>query len=235
MVYVTGQPAELWSFWPPTFTFTKIGDLSCTQNPTHMTVDRNGTAWVVGNAKIYKTSTKDATCAPIPTWSPFSHLDFLDFALSFVGVTNNDTTLYLLGPITLAKFDIASGNFQYVGVPAVGSAGTAGDMTSNGDGTLYFLQDAPTVHTLFELDPSNANIKTKHTVNSNSGSPTSQALAFFGARFYAFENSVVYEYDPVTDTNKQIGTAPLQVTGAGQSTCVPETVVDAGTPPPPVQ
>ncbi len=38
MVYVTGEPAELWSFWPPTFTFTKIGDVTCT-SPTHMTVD----------------------------------------------------------------------------------------------------------------------------------------------------------------------------------------------------
>src|SRR5262252_7359955 len=48
LIYLTGVGAELWSFWPPTFTFTKIGTLTCTTYPTHMTVDRQGVAWVVG-------------------------------------------------------------------------------------------------------------------------------------------------------------------------------------------
>jgi hypothetical protein len=29
-IYITGQGAQLWSFWPPTFTFKLVGTLSCT-------------------------------------------------------------------------------------------------------------------------------------------------------------------------------------------------------------
>ena len=55
----------------------------------------------------------------------------------------------------------------------------------------------------------------------------SQALAFWGGVFYAFENDVIYAYDPAKRTTTSLGNAPLVVTGAGQSTCVPKT------PPPP--
>ncbi len=225
MVYITGEPAELWSFWPPTFTFKKIGNLTCTQSPTHMTVDRNGTAWVVdATGMIYKTSTKDATCAPAPKWTV--HAGFPDFAISLVGVKNTDTTLYLLGATDLASFDYATGTFKDIGPPAVASTG--GDMTSNGDGTLYFLQAYVSPHPLYNLNPANAMVIKTYTVQA-SGVGT-QALAYFGARFYAFENNVVNEYDPKTNGVKSLGTAPLTVTGAGQSTCVPQAPVDAGPP-----
>jgi|GEM_PF-3449278 len=228
MVYVTGQPAELWSFWPPTFTFTKIGNLTCTSNPTHMTVDRNGTAWVVGDGNVYQTSTKTAACSVAAKWQP--QASFSDFADSFVGVTNNDTSLFLLSQDTgqLGRFDIASGGFGVVGTPSVSAPG--GDMTSIGDGKLWFLEAYTSPHPLYEIDPATAMVV--KTQNVNAPGTGSQALAYFGARFYAFENNIVYEYDPAGNTIKTLGNAPLQVTGAGQSTCVPTVTVDAGTPPP---
>ena len=69
-IYITGEGAQLWSFWPPTFTFKLVGTLTCTTFPTHMTVDRTGTAWVVGGGNVYKTSTLNATCSTLGTWSP---------------------------------------------------------------------------------------------------------------------------------------------------------------------
>ena len=42
LIYVTGEGGALYSFWPPSFTFTFIGNLTCTTAPTHMTVDRHG-------------------------------------------------------------------------------------------------------------------------------------------------------------------------------------------------
>jgi hypothetical protein len=225
MVYITGMPAELWSFWPPTFTFKKIGTLTCTSSPTHMTVDRTGTAWVVdATGMIYKTSTKDATCAPAAKWTP--HAGFPDFAISLVGVKNTDTTLYLLGATDLASFDYATGAFKDIGPPPVPSTG--GDMTSNGDGTLYFLEAYVSPHPLYELKPTNAAVMKTYTVQATGIG--SQALAYFGGRFYAFEDNVVNEYDPKTNGLKQLSTAPLEVTGAGQSTCVPQVPVDAGPP-----
>ena len=227
-IYITGQGAQLWSFWPPTFTFKLVGTLSCTTFPTHMTVDRNGTAWVVGDAgTIYKTSTLNATCSALSTWTPKT--GFSDFALSFVGLTCDDTSLYQLGQGNgkLARFDIVQGTFTTLGTPSV--AGFLGDMTTNGDGTLYFLNDAPTLH-LYEINPSTAAVMKTYTIPNASGGGD-QALAYFGGRFYAFENDVVFEYDPVANATKNIGTAPISVTGAGQSTCVPSAPTDAGPPP----
>lgn len=226
MVYVTGNSGELWSFWPPTFTFKKIGLLSCTNFPWFMTVDRTGTAWVVSAGKIYKTSTKDATCSALPTWTPQTGFDM--FSVSFVGVSSPDDTLYLLGSTQLGALDIVTGTFKVVGTPAV--AATLGDMTSNGDGTLYFLQANVSPHPLYEIDPSNAAIKNKYSVSAGPNGVTTQALAYFGGRFYVFESNVVYEYDPVTKAIKKLGNAPLSVTGAGQSTCVPQVPTDAGPP-----
>jgi hypothetical protein len=223
-IYVTGQPAELWTFWPPTFTFSKVGTLSCTSSPTHMTVDRNANAWVVAGGNIYKTSTRTAACAPLSTWT--QQANFEDFALSMVGVTSTDTTLYLLGASSLASFDIASGAFKVIGSPVVSAF--AGDMTSNGDGSLYFLQGFVSPHPLYRIDPATAMVAQTYQVNAPGTG--SQALAYFGGRFYAFESNVVYEYDPATNAVTMLGTAPLTVTGAGQSTCVPQTPQDGGPP-----
>ena len=226
-IYITGAGAQLWSFWPPTFTFKLVGTLSCTTFPTHMTVDRNGTAWVVSAGEVYKTSTLTAQCSALSTWT--TQNGFNDFALSFIGNTCDDTTLFMLGQTSgaLAKFDIAKSTFKTIGTPAV--AGILGDMTTNGDGTLYFLNDAPTLR-LYEINPTTAAIMKTYTIPNASGGGN-QALAYFGGRFYAFENDVVYEYDPVKNTTKNIGTAPISVTGAGQSTCVPSAPTDAGPPP----
>ncbi len=225
-IYITGQGAQLYRFWPPTFTFTLVGTLTCTTFPTHMTVDRNGTAWVVGSGNIYKTSTLNATCTALSTWTPQTGFD--DFALSFVGLTCDDPSLYMLGQSNgeLAGLDIVKGTFTPIGSPTV--AGFLGDMTTNGDGTLYFLNDALTLH-LYEINPSNASVMKTYTIPNASGGGN-QALGYFGGRFYAFENDIVYEYDPVANTTKNLGTAPISVTGAGQSTCVPTQPTDAGPP-----
>jgi hypothetical protein len=217
LVYVTGEGDKLYSFYPPTQTFTLIGTLSCLTSPTHMTVDRQGNAWVVANSTLYKASTADASCAAVPTWT--GSLDYFDFALSFIGVSNTvDNTLFLLNDSgKLSTFDIASGSLKSVGNSSVTNA--LGDMTSNGDGTLYFLQDVSSPK-LYELDPTSAKTMTSAAISATGGG--SQALAFWGGRFYAFENSAIFEYDPTAKTTKNIGTAPLNVTGAGQSTCVPK-------------
>jgi hypothetical protein len=179
---------------------------------------------VVGDGNIYKTSTRTAACAPLATWTP--QTDFGDFALSMVGLTSTDTTLYLLGSSSLASFDIASGAFKVIGSPVVSAF--VGDMTSNGDGFLYFLQGYVSPHPLYQIDPATAMVAQTYQVNAPG--TASQALAYFGGRFYAFENNIVYEYDPVTNAVAMLGMAPLTVTGAGQSTCVPQTPQDGGPP-----
>jgi hypothetical protein len=220
-VYVTGVGDKLYSFNPPDQKFTLIGTFDCLKSPTHMTVDRLGNAWVVAGGQLYKASTTNATCSAVSNWS--FDFNYADFSLSFVGLQDTDKTLYLLNNASkLSAFDTGTGKLTSIG--NVGVANTLGDMTSNGDGSLYFLLDV-TKPTLYQFDPSNAATRSSAALDATGGG--SQALAFWGGRFYAFENDSIYEYDPGAKTTKQIGTSPLQVTGAGQSTCVPKV------PPPP--
>ncbi|HWW54445.1 MAG TPA: hypothetical protein VNY84_11785, partial [Acidimicrobiales bacterium] len=152
---------------------------------------------------------------------------FLDFALTFIGTTNQvDNSLYLMSDglpnSTLGLFNVATGSVSNIGAGPLPA--THGDMTSNGDGSLYFLMDQSTP-TLFDLDPTNGAVKSSANLATSGGG--TQALAFWGGSFYAFENNVINRYDPKMATTTMLGMAPLDVTGAGQSTCVPKV------PPPP--
>ncbi len=233
LVYITGGGSALYSFYPPTLTFTLIGTMTClpASGPTHMTVDRQGFAWVLSAGSLYKASTKDASCTPVTTWTPQS--SFLDFALTFLGTTQSDTSLYILGNsivspflqpagAPLGRFDIATGTLTSVGLAPVTSA--AGDMTTPGDGALYFAIPT-TPATIFKIDPASAAVL--KTLDAGAQGSTNQGFAFWGGSFYLFENGVINRFDPQAQTTTSLGMAPISVTGAGQSTCVPMV------PPPP--
>ncbi len=222
LVYVTGVGNQLWSFKPPS-TFKLIGTMNCLASPTHMTVDRQGSAWVVSSGLLYKASTVDATCAQVPTWKPNGN--FSDFSLTFVGNSNSpDPSLYILNDFAgLARFDTVAGSVSAIGNVSV--AQTLGDMTSNGDGTLYYLNDVFNP-VLYNFSPSSAATIKSYAIAANGGG--AQALAFWGGSFYAFENSVIYQFDPKQSTTTKLGSAPLTVTGAGQSTCVPQVAPPPG-------
>jgi hypothetical protein len=195
-------------------------------------VDRQGNAWVAGSddptgstpSNLYEASTTDASCTRVTTWSPHPGA-FDDFALTFLGATSApDPNLYLLGDPSadLGVFDTSSGGLTRVGeIAAPNAASAGGDMTTNGDGTLYFLE-ASSHQTLYDLDPSTGAILGS-TPTGLDASESDQALAAYGGLFYDFLGSAVYTVDVATKAVKRIGTAPLEVTGAGESTCVPTT------------
>jgi hypothetical protein len=189
-VYVTGEGSKLYSFNPPDQKFTLVGTFDCLTNPTHMTVDRLGNAWVVADGQLYKASTTDAHCSPVGNWN--FDFNYSDFSLSFVGLQDTDSTLYVLnGSSKLSAFDTGTGKLTSIGT--VGVPATLGDMTSNGDGTLYFLLDVQKP-TLYQFDTSNGATRSSAALNATGGG--TQALAFWGGRFYAFENDAIYEPSP---------------------------------------
>jgi hypothetical protein len=218
LIYVTGSSNQLYSYAPETATFTLIGTFDCLTDPTHMTVDRKGIAWVVANGLLYTASTATAHCAAAPNFT--ANLEFDDFALTFVGTTVTDTTLYILDDTAdLASFDTVTG-VQTPITTVAGLSDSLGDMTSNGDGHLYFIHDVAK-QKLFEITPTTGAVVTSWVTTETGGS--SEALAFYGGLFYDFLDSAVFTFDPMTSVATPIGTAPLEVTGAGQSTCVPTT------------
>jgi hypothetical protein len=128
---------------------------------------------------------------------------------------------------------VATGTLTTIGAAPVNPA--LGDMTSNGDGTLYFLDDVTRL-VLYNVNPTNAAIISESPIPETGGGD--HALAFWGGSFYAFENGAhpemndtIYEYNPKAKTTTSLGVAPLAITGAGQSTCVPK--VPPPPPPPP--
>jgi hypothetical protein len=98
-------------------------------------------------------------------------------------------------------------------------------MTSNGDGSLYFLSDT-TNHPLNKIDPTTGNVVASFDT-AQAVEMGTQALAFWGGTFYVFVDSAIYAYDPGKNATTTLSDAPIRVTGAGQSTCVPKV------PPPP--
>jgi hypothetical protein len=218
LIYVTGSSNQLYSYAPETAQFTLIGTFDCLTDPTHMTVDRKGIAWVVSNGRLFTASTATAHCAAAPNWTP--NLEFDDFALTFVGTTGTDTTLYILDDSAdLASWDTVTG-VQTPITTVAGLSDSLGDMTSNGDGHLYFIHDV-SKQKLFEITPTTGAVVSSWVTTETGG--TSEALAFYGGLFYDFLDSAVFTFDPTTSLATPIGTAPLEVTGAGQSTCVPTT------------
>ena len=76
-------------------------------------------------------------------------------------------------------------------------------------------------HPLFTLDPSSGAVIASTTIPADGVS--NQGLGFWGGYFYVFEGNVTYQYDPKTQQTEWLANNPLAVTGAGQSTCVPQT------------
>jgi hypothetical protein len=228
LIYVTGVVGEtdvgsdLYSFDPQSGKFSLVGSMGCLTGPTHMTVDRQGTAWVVANGDLYEASTTTAKCSKAAKWTA-DPVRFPDFSLTFLGTTSaGDDSLYILGDTgQLGLFAVSTGEVAKLGTLTIGASG---DMTTNGDGTLYFLEQAAK-QTLNELDPGSAAVI--QSWKTGEDSQNTQALAYYGGLFYVFIGNAVYTFDTTTGTTKPIGTAPIYVTGAGQSTCVP---TDAGPP-----
>jgi len=217
LIYVTGSSNDLYSYAPETAQFTLVGTFDCLEGPTHMTVDRQGTAWVVANSLLYTASTSTAHCTAVPNWTAGVG-EFVDFSLTFVGTTGVDNTLYVVDDSgRLASFDTVSGARTLI-TSLSGLSSALGDMTSNGDGHLYFIHDVA-AQTLYEITPTTGAIVTSWVTGETGGS--SEALAYYGGLFYDFLDSDVFTFDPTTKVATSIGTAPLEVTGAGQSTCVP--------------
>ena len=232
LIYVTGEGSALYSFDPETGTFTHIGILKCLDSPTHMTVDRQAVAWVVSDGKLYKASTADASCSAVSTWTPDAK-NFSDFALTFLGTTNaTDDALYLLGASgELGNFNPTTGTLTDVGsvfLPRIhmNASGNTSDMTTNGDGTLYVTDDSTPAQTLNQVDPTSASLLATYVTGEND-SASDGALAYYGGLFFDFVGKKVFTFDTQSMALTPLGTAPLQVTGAGQSTCVP---TDAGPP-----
>ncbi len=231
-IYVITEQNELFSFYPPTLGFSKIGDISCTNasTPFSMGVDRSGIAYsVFSNGELFEISTLNAACKPTP-YKP-NQAGFATFGMGFSGAADAGETLYVAESTNqnprLGSIDTTTFNLNVIGVFKPKTGGRC-ELTGTGDGHLYAfcLPQFGSGGDLLNLDPTNANIISEVSV----GVGTSQdafAYAFYGGQFWIFtgppnQGTTVTVFDPITLTSKAVASLTSTIVGAGVSTCAPQ-------------
>lgn len=250
LVYVITQSNDLYSFYPATLTFKKIGTLSCpapgmnslgmTAQPNSMAVDRGGTAWVnFDSGKLFKVSTADATCSGT-SFAPMQS-NFVKFGMGFASNSagSKDESLYVVGiddgllgvsGLGLAKIDLGSMKLTTIGDFTDGLEMQGAELTGTGAGNLYgFFTSSPA--TLSPIDKGSAatpmaNQKVLNGVDTG----IAWAFSFWGGDFWYYtaasgQTTDVTQQKASGDNSvgvvkSQIG---FRIVGAGVSTCAPLT------------
>jgi|HubBroStandDraft_1064217.scaffolds.fasta_scaffold02240_2 hypothetical protein len=252
LIYLVTSQNDLWSFYPPSLRFSRIGHLNCptTDMPFSMAVDQAGIAYVLySDGHLFRVSTATARCQA--TTFAVNQEQFLTFGM---GYSQNPTgvgeTLYIASdedadsgiPARLGLIDTTAFAVHTVGafVPQISSA----ELTGTGAGDLfafYALNPASSSSAVSgppsaigQIDKANGRLLGQ-TVLPNVAQGCGWAFAFWGGDFYAFVAppvpggrcnplpfSVVWRYRPSDGTQEEIYKFPETIVGAGVSTCAPQ-------------
>jgi hypothetical protein len=232
LVYVLGASNELYSFFPPTLGFTDIGTIKCPSKstPNSMAVTRSGIAFAgFLDGTLFEVSTANAACKSTP-YAP-NQDGVQTFGMGYVGDADGGETLYVsansTGMQTMAKGlgDIDTITFTLNFIAQFQPVQNDCELTGTGSGQLFGFCPSPTTGAaLIEIDPATAQVLSSHTLTA--GNASSFAFAFYGGDFWIFTGngaSTITEYNPSTQVETNVGTAPIEIVGAGVSTCAPQT------------
>lgn len=232
-IYLITSQNELLAFYPPTLTFTKVGNIACpgagTATPFSMGVDRAGIAYSVFNdGRLFRISTANASCQST-SFAP-NQLGFQVFGMGYAGDQISEK-LYAadsdfnnpskgLATIDTLSFKLASvGPFQ----PQLPRC----ELTGTGDGRLFAfcLKQNTTGSIVAEVDRTNAKVVASDDLVLGNQS-NAFAFSFWGGDFYIFTSpggaSSVTRYDPLAKTETVVASHPSTIVGAGVSTCAPQ-------------
>jgi hypothetical protein len=247
LVYVWGTDNNIYSFDPPTKTFTMVATPDCdAMDPNSMAIDRNLVAWLnyltpgfsAPNDYIYKFDLNTKTgCQPSGISIPQGYTQVgMGFSTDVAGGTTE--TLYVdgIGGAGLAKVDMIGkailpiGNFS--NDPNL--ADQSCELTGTGDARLFgYFTTNPYVR-VAQLDKTNANSITDNVLQGFSP-PSDWAFSFWGGDFYLYAypvdqnpNSIgssVIHYSPSTNMVdfSYVPDTGFTIIGAGVSTCAPVT------------
>jgi hypothetical protein len=262
LVYVVDEQNDFMSFDPrklPGDPFTMIGTLSCpTQGPSiqtngttvmpfSMSVDRDGTAWVLyTSGELFRVSLTDASCTAAGNTVNASNMAL--YGMGFVTDTAGGMTekLYLAGGGhgaepngRLAWDDTHGGNLTPTVVGTLSATSDfSPELTGTSEGKLFgFYPNISSVSYVQEIDKtSGAPVGTSwHLGTSGLGTNINDwAFALWGGVFYVFvttsdaggnRNSTVRAIDRATsDYSVVLQNLPYYIDGAGVSTCAPVVV-----------
>ena len=242
LIYLIASDNNLYSFYPPTAAFTRIGTIACPDpqgsNPFSMAVDRKGIAYIVfQSGELYRVSTANAAC--VPTGFAVSQQGFPStFGMGFSQDTNDTgETLYVasdaLGsqPSQLATIDVTNGYTLNI-INAFNPNINMAELTGTGSGGLFGFWDTDPLG--MQSGPNSAIVqidKTTAQVTNSSPLPgltqgSGWAFAFWGGDFYTFTapggSTVVTRFNPNDGSIVQVAQTPDEIVGAGVSTCAPQ-------------
>jgi hypothetical protein len=226
-VYVLTNTQEVYKFYPPTLTFTKLGTLDCGSDasPYSMAVARNGTAYSIFNdGNLYSFGIPLLKCTKT-SFEPGQH-GFDTFGMGFSSQGPDNETLYVanadgsgLGRIDLTTMKLAKvGDYDKISARA--------ELTGTGEGKLFGAFEG-NPYVVAEIDKTSAAIvsQAKQDAINYSASSSNFAFAFWGGDFWIFVGpggaTDVFQYDPVAGQTSKVSSVDFEIVGAGVSTCAP--------------
>lgn len=262
LIYVVDDNYVLYSFDPRQLNsgsdpFSRVSSLSCGSctawpdwsggcTPFSMSVDRNGTAWVLyTSGDIFHVDINTGQCSPSgfvagqsPAGAPSGGYKL--FGMGFVSdaAGSNAETLYIAGgPVD------ASGSTGHLGtidpntmtvtdIGALQSAEFSPELTGTGKGELYGYYPGTSSSMIANLSKSNAQRGTSWTMAGLGGQVAAWAFAHWGGQFYVFVSTAddftgaitsdVVLLDPNSgNENVVLPDHGHTIVGAGVSTCAP--------------
>ncbi len=236
LIYVVSNDAlALYSFYPPTLTFSKIGQLACgaQTGPFSMSVARDGTAWILyQDGKLYRASTKDASCTPT-SFAPGQN-GFQTFGMGFSADAPGSTkeTLYACWTQGLAKIDTDTLALTPIGtVPGITLTGGC-DLTGTGDGLLFSFIPQSTSWLIATLDKTSSAPTFQKSLTPPIPAGGSWGTSYWGGSLYLYTQtasapgSTVWKFNPTDNTTtKLVDNIGFSIVGAGESTCAPTSPV----------
>lgn len=236
MIYAVDSANDLLRFDPkklPGDPFTVVGKLGCDDfgSPFSMSVDRNGSAWVVYNSgNLFKVSIDDASCES--TGFRAGAIGSRTFGMGFVtaGVGSKDERLFLAqNDSTHQLISMSTDTLKFSTHGRIEAAEAQNpELTGTGEGHLFgfFPSDFGTSF-IQEIDKGSGGSIGDKLVVGDLGNVTAYAFAHWGGTFYVFATgnllNNVHAVSRTTGTSTMVQrNTPYNITGAGVSTCAPE-------------
>ena len=225
LVYVLGAKNELYSFYPPTLTFKSIGTIACPgpSSPNSMAVTRSGIAFTnFLDGHLFEVSTANAACKA--TSYVAKQDGITTYGMGYAGLPDGGEELFVSengSQPALAYIDTKAFTLNMIAPLAPKPPNC--ELTGTGAGQLFGFCPFGTGSYVIEIDPVTAQILSSHQLAAGS-SASSFAFAFWGGQFWIFtgnNGSTVTLFDPQTLKESTATTAPIEIVGAGVSTCAP--------------
>lgn len=240
VVYIVSADDKLVRFSPLQVKFTPIATLSCLgedSSPFSMSVDRQGSAWVLYNSgKVYRVNTVDGACTAMPFVPDQNGFDVFGMGFSADGPGLTTEQLYIAGggkngfitgPNKLATIDLQTLKVKVIAT--LNPAASGPDLSGNGNGELWGFFPETKPPSVRQIDKGTATTgQTFALPMAEFSGISSWAFASWGGNFYLFSRnskqaaSAVYRLSTGTGgVDKIVASLGYTVVGAGVSSCAP--------------